>query len=98
MNFKRMLQGFSVFADFEKFFRNSGFFFNKGTVLVFLGSIRKGETIMRQKKRNIPIHFFLIRVSVRPKSKVMAVVYPLTIRRLISENDYSLIYRNNGWL
>ena len=53
---------------------------------------------MRQIKRNIPIHFFLIRVSVRPKSRVMAAVYPLTIRRLISENDYSLIYRNNGWL
>lgn len=98
MNFKRMLQGFSVFADFEKCFRNSGFFLLKERSFssweVYEGS-NHNET---KKEEHSYTFFFLIRVSVRPKSKVMAVVYPLTIRRLISENDYSLIYRNNGWL
>ena len=73
-------------------------FFKQRNGPFLVGKYTKGVTIMRQIKRNIPIHFFLIRVSVRPKSRVMAAVYPLTIRRLISENDYSLIYRNNGWL
>ena len=60
--------------------------------------VYEGSNHNETKKEEHSYTFFLIRVSVRPKSKVMALVYPLTIRRLISENDFSLMYRNNGWL